>query len=125
MRFIGKVLGIVIGLPIMLVAILFAVANFQPVSFGMYPFDIEVQLSLALALFLFLLLGFFIGAGAEFIRGGGKRRALRSAQFKLRSLEIETARAKREQEAQAALEARNTGAAVPAVVGETKTPKAA
>lgn len=125
MRFIGKVLGAVIGLPIMLVAILFAVANFQPVSFGLYPFDIEVQLSLALALFLFLLLGFFVGAAAEYLRGGRKRRALRAAQFKLRSLEIEAARAKREQEAQAALDAQNPDASVPAVVGKSQPPKAA
>jgi uncharacterized integral membrane protein len=122
MRFIGKVLGLLIGLPIMLVAVLFAVANFQPVSFGLYPFDFQVELSLALALFLFLLLGFLIGAGAEFIRGGRKRRDLRAAQFRLRSLEIEAARAKRDAEAR---EDSAKAANLPAVVDEAKPPRAA
>ncbi|MDW3205307.1 MAG: LapA family protein [Alphaproteobacteria bacterium] len=104
MRAISKILGIVIGLPIIIVAVAFAVANTGPVALGIYPFETVVELPIALLVFIVLLIGFTIGAISAFLGAGRLRRRVRNAEFRLRQMEMNAARVKREEEAMAARE---------------------
>ncbi len=99
MRAILKLIGFVFSLPIILAAISFAISNVDPIALRLWPFETEVSLPVALAVFIVLVFGFLIGAIAAFIGAGGLRRRLRNAEYRLRQMEMESARMKREQEA--------------------------
>ncbi|HAE04198.1 MAG TPA: hypothetical protein DCL95_13215 [Rhodospirillaceae bacterium] len=123
MRQISKLLGLIITLPILLVAISFAVSNTDIMTLRLWPFTTEVTMPTALALFIVLVFGFVIGAIAAFVGAGSLRKRLRNAEYRLRQMEMEQARIAREKEAAAAKEQRETVAleqrsATPALAAE-------
>lgn len=122
MRAISKIIGIVIGLPIIIAAVAFAVANTGPVALGLYPFETVIELPVALLVFTVLLIGFTIGAISAFLGAGRLRRRVRNAEFRLRQMEMNAARIKREEEAAKARERQEAAlqkpAATPALAAE-------
>ncbi|MDF1750348.1 MAG: lipopolysaccharide assembly protein LapA domain-containing protein [Alphaproteobacteria bacterium] len=102
MRLIAKLFGIIITLPILLVAISFAISNTDILTLHLWPFSTEVSLPTALALFIVLIFGFLIGAVATFLGAGSLRRRVRNAEYRLRQMEMEQARIAREKDATAA-----------------------
>lgn len=123
MRQISKLLGLIITLPILLLAISFAVSNTDIMTLRLWPFTTEVTMPTALALFIVLIFGFLIGAIAAFVGAGSLRKRLRNAEYRLRQMEMEQARIAREKEAAAAKEQRDSVAleqrsATPALAAE-------
>ena len=102
MRHISKLLGLIITVPILLVAISFAVSNTDIMTLRLWPFTTEVTMPTALALFIVLIFGFLIGAIAAFVGAGSLRKRLRNAEYRLRQMEMEQARIAREKDAIAA-----------------------
>jgi uncharacterized integral membrane protein len=102
MRQISKLFGLIITVPILLVAISFAVSNTDIMTLRLWPFATEVTMPTALALFIVLIFGFLIGAIAAFVGAGSLRKRLRNAEYRLRQMEMEQARIAREKEAAAA-----------------------
>jgi lipopolysaccharide assembly protein A len=102
MRQISKLLGLIITVPILLVAISFAVSNTDIMTLRLWPFTTEVTMPTALALFIVLIFGFLIGAIAAFVGAGSLRKRLRNAEYRLRQMEMEQARIAREKDAIAA-----------------------
>ncbi|WP_420723453.1 MULTISPECIES: lipopolysaccharide assembly protein LapA domain-containing protein [unclassified Hwanghaeella] len=102
MRQISKLFGLIITVPILLVAISFAVSNTDIMTLRLWPFTTEVTMPTALALFIVLIFGFLIGAIAAFVGAGSLRKRLRNAEYRLRQMEMEQARIAREKEAAAA-----------------------
>lgn len=101
MRAILKLIGFILTLPIFLIAISFAISNTGAVRLSLWPFeDVTLALPLALLVFAVLIAGFALGAIAAFLGAGRLRRRLRNAEFRLRQMEMEAARKKREAEAQ-------------------------
>ncbi len=114
MRAIAKILGIVIGLPVIIVSVAFAVANTEPVTLGLYPFETVVAMPVVLLVFVVLLIGFAIGAISAFLGAGRLRRRVRNAEFRLRQMEMTAARIKREEEAAKAKERQEAALQKPA-----------
>jgi uncharacterized membrane protein YciS (DUF1049 family) len=112
MRAILKLIGFILTLPIFIVAISFAISNTQAVALTLWPFDVSVSLPLALLIFAVLIAGFALGAIAAFLGAGRLRRRVRNAEFRVRQMEMEAARKKREAEAAAEKEARTPGTAL-------------
>lgn len=112
MRSIVKFLGLIISLPFILLAISFAVSNTDPVPLRLWPFDTELAAPAALMVFVVLLLGFMIGAIASFLGAGKLRKRVRNAEYRMRQMEMEAARIKREQEASANTSADKSSALV-------------
>ena len=79
MRQISKLLGLIITVPILLVAISFAVSNTDIMTLRLWPFTTEVTMPTSLALFIVLIFGFLIGAIAAFVGAGSLRKRLRNA----------------------------------------------
>jgi lipopolysaccharide assembly protein A len=102
MRQISKLFGLIITVPILLVAISFAVSNTDIMTLRLWPFTTEVTMPAALALFIVLIFGFLIGAISAFVGAGSLRKRLRNAEYRLRQMEMEQARIAREKEAAAA-----------------------
>ncbi|MBP0493741.1 lipopolysaccharide assembly protein LapA domain-containing protein [Pararoseomonas indoligenes] len=65
-------------LPLLLVIVLFAVSNMQPVQVGFWPFDLTWQTPLALAVLLIAALAFLLGAFIAWAAGGPSRRRARA-----------------------------------------------
>jgi putative membrane protein len=63
--------------PLLLILVLFAVSNMQPVAVGFWPFDLTWQTPLALAVLLIAALAFLLGAFVSWAAGGPSRRRLR------------------------------------------------
>ncbi|WP_424136047.1 LapA family protein [Roseomonas chloroacetimidivorans] len=64
--------------PLLLVLILFAVSNMQPVSVAFWPFDLTWQTPLALAVLLISALAFLLGAFVSWAAGAPARRRARA-----------------------------------------------
>ena len=64
--------------PLLLVLVLFALSNMQPVAVGLWPFDLTWQTPLALAVLLVAALAFLLGAFVSWAAGGAARRRARA-----------------------------------------------
>ncbi|MFH5923349.1 lipopolysaccharide assembly protein LapA domain-containing protein [Roseomonas xinghualingensis] len=64
--------------PLLLVIVLFALSNMQPVSVGLWPFDLTWQTPLALAVLLVSALAFLLGAFVAWTAGMPSRRRMRA-----------------------------------------------
>ncbi|MFC0386431.1 lipopolysaccharide assembly protein LapA domain-containing protein [Muricoccus vinaceus] len=64
--------------PLLLVLILFAVSNQQPVNVALWPFDLTWQAPLAMAVLLVAALAFLLGAFIAWASGGPARRRARA-----------------------------------------------
>ncbi|PZQ17233.1 MAG: DUF1049 domain-containing protein [Ancylobacter novellus] len=100
MRF-RRFLAGLIGVPLALVIVLFAVANRQAVTIGFDPFApatpaFSIQLPLFVVILLSLMLGVLVGGVAAWARQGKWRKEARRRRIEAERLEIETEAARRE-----------------------------
>lgn len=97
-----RVIGWIVGLPVAVLVLMFAVANRGPVTVSLDPFDTAaptafVELPLFLILFATLFLGVLVGGAAVWFGQGRHRRAARQARTEARLYrqEAETLKAER------------------------------
>lgn len=86
-----KLLFWIVGLPLLLIAAFFAIANRESVSVSLWPFAEPLQVPLFIAIVGPLYLGFLLGAGAAWIAGGRLRTRGREAARRLDASERENA----------------------------------
>lgn len=77
----------IVTLPLIIGAVLFAMANAQPVTFNWNPFQTETQLPLYAVSFMFLGIGFFIGALVAWVGMHTTRRECRRLKKENKQLE--------------------------------------
>jgi uncharacterized integral membrane protein len=82
-------LRILIGLPVLLVLILFALSNQAEVTLALWPTDLSVQTPMAIA--ILAAAAFIIGALFTWFAGIGHRRRARRAESTIRLLEEQVA----------------------------------
>jgi uncharacterized integral membrane protein len=109
-----SVLTVLVGLPLALFIVLFAVANRQGVTLAFDPFAPETPaLSVTLPLFavvlLSVMLGVVVGGAASWAKQGKWRKEARRRRQQVEALEAETEQARRE-----AAAARRSAGALPA-----------
>lgn len=89
--------------PLLVLVILFALSNRQPVTIGLWPSDLTWQTSLAVAVLAVSALGFLLGAAMVWVSSMPHRRRARRAADEMRDLEQELERLRaRERAAEAA-----------------------
>lgn len=88
----------IVTLPLMLVLVVFSLANRGEVSLDLWPFNESVTLPLAWLLLAALFIGLLIGGGVAWLSGAKHRRRARELRFDKTHLERETIRLKREVE---------------------------
>ncbi len=89
--------------PLLVLVILFALSNRQPVTIGLWPSDLTWQTSLAVAVLAISALGFLLGAAMVWVSSMPYRRRARRAADEMRDLEQELERLRaRERAAEAA-----------------------
>jgi lipopolysaccharide assembly protein A len=77
----------IIGIPLLLLMILFALSNTQPVRLGLFPTDLSIEVPLSVAILVALGVGFFCGGLRVWIAALRHRRAAKRAEEKVRVLE--------------------------------------
>ncbi len=94
----------IITVPITIVIVVFSIANRQPVTIDLWPFEFDEPLRLPLFLLVLgaLLVGFCIGAAVMWISDGRVRNRARENYYKASHLQREVAALKRKQEPSAA-----------------------
>ena len=78
---------LLIGLPFLLVLILFALSNMQTVSIGLWPTDAFVRLPLSMAMLAGMALAFLAGGLLAWLTSLAQRRRARRAELSVRLLE--------------------------------------
>lgn len=86
-----KLLFWIVGVPLLLIAAFFAIANRESVSVSLWPLADAVHVPLFVAIVAPLYLGFLLGAGATWIAGGRTRARARDASRRAAALEQENA----------------------------------
>ncbi len=87
-----------IGLPILVVIVVFAVVNNDFATFSIWPFDIEITVSLSVAVIFFILLGFILGKADSWMSYAPLRRALRQQKKQNKKLNKEQQKLVKEME---------------------------
>ena len=67
-----------IGVPLLMVILVFAFVNNDLATFNLWPFYIEITVSLSVAIVFFILLGFILGEFFSWLSYSPVRKALRS-----------------------------------------------
>jgi uncharacterized integral membrane protein len=83
-----------ISLPLMVVAVVFAVANRGLAPVDLWPLDLTVEIPMYLIALLSLLVGFILGGIVSWISAGRTRGRARSALYRAEQLERENAHLK-------------------------------
>jgi putative membrane protein len=99
----------IVGVPLLLLAVVFAVANREAVSVSLWPFSDTIELPLYLAIVLPLYVGVLLGAFVAWLSGHRTRARARSEARRATALERENVDLKLKLEA--ALSARRAPAA--------------
>jgi len=81
------VLRWIIGIPLLLLMILFALSNTDPVRLGLFPTDYSIEVPLSVAILTAMGIGFFLGGLRLWFTALHHRRAARRAQDAVRLLE--------------------------------------
>lgn len=85
--FIAKTFGMLIGLPVAIVIILFAISNRHVVEVGFWPLPITVEVPAYILGLCTMGFGFVLGTVVAWFSGGSARRRARVAEGKARRLE--------------------------------------
>jgi putative membrane protein len=80
---------LLIALPLLLLLILFALSNTQPVRFGLWPTDYAVQIPLSLAVLGAMAIAFLAGGTLVWFSELAQRRRARHAEQAVRLLEAQ------------------------------------
>jgi len=86
-----KLLFWIVGVPLLLIAAFFAIANRESVAVSLWPLADSVELPLFIAIVAPLYFGFLLGGIAAWIAGGRVRARAREATRRAESLERENA----------------------------------
>jgi len=81
------VLRWIVGIPLLLLMILFALSNTEPVRLGLFPTDYSIEVPLSVAILIAMGIGFFLGGLRLWFTALHHRRAARRAQDAVRLLE--------------------------------------
>ncbi|UUX51768.1 LapA family protein [Nisaea acidiphila] len=85
--FIAKTFGMLIGLPVAIVIVLFAISNRHAVEVGFWPLPITVEVPAYILGLCTMAFGFVLGTVVAWFSGGSTRRRARVAEGKARRLE--------------------------------------
>lgn len=88
----------IITVPLLLIAVIFAVVNRQLVEVRLWPLQLELQAPLFLVVLLSIFIGFILGGIASWMAANRKRNAARRERQRLRRLESEVADLRRERD---------------------------
>jgi len=77
----------IVGIPLLLLMVLFALSNSQSVRLGIFPTDYSVEIPLSVAILAAMAIGFFLGGLRLWFTAMHDRRALRRAEDAVRLLE--------------------------------------
>ncbi len=86
----------ILSLPLIIVAVVFSVANREAITLDLWPFALSLSVPLSMALLASLVLGLLIGGLAVWLSAGRTRRRARQARRRVEELEREVARPARE-----------------------------
>lgn len=86
----------ILTLPIVLLAVVFSVANRGPVEIDLWPLDLRVALPLYLLLLLSLFVGLLLGLVVAHFSAGRSRARARDSRYRAEMLERENARLKKQ-----------------------------
>lgn len=102
-----RLIGFLIGVPILLIGASFAGSNLQTVSLSLFPLPFEAETSLALVVYVALVAGFVAGAVIAWFGAGRLRARARDNEIAARRArnEVDRLKTKAERNATAALEA--------------------
>ena len=78
---------LIIGVPLILLLVLFALSNVEPVSLGLWPTDYAVQVPLSVAVLVGAAIAFLVGGLLVWLTELGQRRRARRAEDTVRVLE--------------------------------------
>ncbi len=87
----------IVSLPLLVVAVVFAVTNRHAVPVRLWPLQLELELPLYLLVLVALALGLLAGMLIGWLSAGGARRRARAARAKADALAQELERLKRDQ----------------------------
>ena len=87
----GRILGLVLLLPLLVLLILFGLSNRQEVALRLWPFDLAWVVPLSIAVLIFSALAFLLGAGVTWAGSLAWRRRARKLEDAARLLEAELA----------------------------------
>lgn len=76
----------IIGLPVLIVLMIFAFVNNDLANFSLWPFDLEITVSLSVAIIFFVLLGFLFGGLFSWLSYAPLRKDLRKQKKKNKKL---------------------------------------
>ena len=95
----------ILGLPVLVLLILFALSNAAPVRIGLWPVDISVELPLSLAILGAMGIAFFLGGLTVWLQALRAHRRANAAEARVRALgaELELLRARLAEAAPASL----------------------
>jgi uncharacterized integral membrane protein len=74
----------IVGVPLLLLMVLFALSNREPVQLGLFPTDFTVEVPLSVAILAAMAIGFFLGGLRLWFTALHHRRAHRRAEEKVR-----------------------------------------
>lgn len=102
-----RLIGLILGLPILLIGASFAGSNLQVVSLSLFPLPFQAEASIALIVYIALVAGFIAGAVIAWFGAGRLRSRARENEIAARRAknEVERLKTKAERNANAALEA--------------------
>jgi uncharacterized integral membrane protein len=80
-------LRVIIGLPLLVILVVFALSNTDPVRLGIWPTDYSVQVPLSIAVLAAAAVAFLLGALIVWLGELGQRRRARRAEDTVRVLE--------------------------------------
>ncbi|MGO1119906.1 LapA family protein [Rhodovibrionaceae bacterium A322] len=106
-----KYISWLITLPLLILGVVFALANRQVVDLSLWPLDSAVEVPLYLAVLVPLVIGYLLGGIAVWLGAGGKRRLARREHRELEQIKQETAR-----------QQQTTPASGPALADKSATP---
>lgn len=82
----------VVSLPVMVLAVVFAVANRHMTQIDLWPLDMSVDIPMYIVVLVSLFVGFLLGGIVAWVSAGSARGRARSALYRAEQLERENAR---------------------------------
>ncbi len=110
----------ILTLPVIVVAAIFAIANREPITLDLWPFEASPRLPLFVILLACLVFGLVVGGLATWLSAAPTRRRARQARQRVAELEREVARLRQERDraARAVAPADSGQAGLPAPVAQ-------
>jgi uncharacterized integral membrane protein len=91
----------ILTLPLIVVAVIFAIANREPIDLDLWPFEVSPQIPLFVILLAFLAVGLVVGGLATWLSAAPARRRAGQARRRVAELEREAARLRQERDSAA------------------------